>query len=433
MDFIIRHLNSLCNNQRSELYPQKRMTDRIHCNTVDATQSVRKVLKGKNHLINHLIQGILFLAIVSLAVPSLIAKTNIDPDDHFSKKGITDVVIVNEKNPKIPDEMISGVLFVDSDFFVKSKLKNNDVENILKQEIPVIFYGNQGTRLLKILEPTVCVETPENMMPANRKVTAIGLKATYIGEEYITNGLRVIDSSLEYDHLDAAYDWAKEVESSSLQQETLSEGILQAPYWSYKGTWEDDSFYSPYGKLNTDITIMKLINDGSDTYDWYDMKKVMEVVPGTVCYSSDWRWLWVNHYEHGSAAGGCNAHPVDHDPGYQGWGTSTLQVSVGTTSGDEGGEVTSSWSWSYSRPTLRVYDTSDSSEDIVEQKHKADLGEEGSEYTFLAKPGYCMRVSDGVQMKFWQSNTAKYYKPVLWWYEYYTAPADNLGYVTAGP
>jgi len=286
---------------------------------------------------------------------------------------------------------------------------------------------------LKILEPTVCVETPKNMMPENRKVTAIGLKATYIGEEYTTNGLRVIDSTLEYDHLDAAYDWAKEVESSSFQQETLSEGTRQTPYWANKGTWEDNSFYSPYGKLSTDIWIKKLIYDGSDTYDWYDMYKVLEVIPGTVGYSSNWKWLWVNHYEHGSAAGGCNAHPVDHGPGYTGWGSSALQVSVGTTSGVKGGEVTSSWSWSYVRPSLRVYDTSDSTEDIVEQKHKTDEGEEGSAYTFLAKPGYCMRVPDGAQMKFWQSNTVKYYRYVIPWYQYYTAPADNLGYVTAGP
>jgi len=47
MDFIIRHLNSLCNNQRIELYPQKIMKDRTHCNTVDATQSVRKVLEKR--------------------------------------------------------------------------------------------------------------------------------------------------------------------------------------------------------------------------------------------------------------------------------------------------------------------------------------------------------------------------------------------------
>ena len=47
MDFIIRHINISCNNQRSKIYPQKMKMDHIHCNTVDATQSVRKSVENK--------------------------------------------------------------------------------------------------------------------------------------------------------------------------------------------------------------------------------------------------------------------------------------------------------------------------------------------------------------------------------------------------
>jgi hypothetical protein len=148
----------------------------------------------------------------------------------------------------------------------------------------------------------------------------------------------------------------------------------------------------PYGKLNIIVTILKLINDHSSSYDWYFYELQVQSVPGKVAFGSNYVTAWTRA-EHKLVNMGVIRWWSDYDPTTtHGYDSDTVSASVTISNKPV---VTLTESWTYVIPWVTVWDWSDYDDNRVEWRHEFNKVRPTAEGTYKAEPGFVVRTSQG--------------------------------------
>jgi hypothetical protein len=185
---------------------------------------------------------------------------------------------------------------------------------------------------------------------------------------------------------------------------------------------------NPHGRLNVQVDVSKLMNDGSSSYDWYFYSNIplgsegirLQTVPGRVSYSSDWETAHT-YARHTVWSAGVVRWLVDYGPtttdGYTS-GSTTAAVTVSVPPA-----FTYSQSYSYNVPYIKVIDKSDFAVHRAFWEH--DFNEQGdpgsgnpSDSTYLARPAFVIRTSQDYSTYVDAWYKVEWGHPVLWWWEY---------------
>ncbi len=170
--------------------------------------------------------------------------------------------------------------------------------------------------------------------------------------------------------------------------------------WIWVLNWSSDNGFYPYGKLNIEHRLGRVVNENIPGEDWYFVRATTQVVPGIELGLSNYRTDWVENKYVLTYNESYMYHLTDYDP--------TSIYNVGTTIGVSlgGTGVTGSVSWTYPGSyILSVTDHSDFGTDIAWWTH--DLYQPGpvqwiaSSNTVKIEPGFLFRVnplSDGTQL-----------------------------------
>jgi hypothetical protein len=220
-----------------------------------------------------------------------------------------------------------------------------------------------------------------------------------------------------------AYTWAKKnmaEQSSKALDPGDGGGGDSSEYFSsiYQRDYSTGDSWDPYGKMNVRTIYYRLYNDGSSSYDWYDVKFKHQSRPGYLEYSSVWRtadmYTWLDaDYNYSSY------FLSDYSPTSTS-GSTSVGVSVGVTAGTDGASVSEELSWSYSISDVVVADQSDFDTELAKWRHNVNEGANVGRNTYLAEPGACVRVPQSGARSWKEHYGVKYGKPVLWWWEYTT-------------
>jgi len=174
----------------------------------------------------------------------------------------------------------------------------------------------------------------------------------------------------------------------------------QAPYLRWVATYPLPNVinHNPEGKLNVQVDICKLMNDGSSTYDWYFYSNIplghegmrIETVPGTVSYGSGWETAqtYVKYIVEGFGG-----QLSDHDPTSAN-GFNNPSATVGITISNMP-SVTFTQTFGYPIPYINVMDYSDSSAKraywISDFNEQNDPPGATSDTTYVARPAFVVR------------------------------------------
>ncbi len=163
-----------------------------------------------------------------------------------------------------------------------------------------------------------------------------------------------------------------------------------SPYWEHIATHQWIYYMNPYGNLNMTRCWYALVNDGSNTYDWFNLVMETTSVPGKAVYGSDWRtadiWNWVDadYFRDPNLL-------IDYGPPNT-QGVSTVNYQIGVEAGEQGAVVTCKMAVSYSVQDVPVEDQSDPSEQLAKWWHNVpEQGDTGMN-PYTIKPGITMRV-----------------------------------------
>ncbi len=358
------------------------------------------------------------------------ASSLVEPDVRQFFASNPNVGVVDTLDSTIPEEQFS-ILFVDSNLYDSDSyaLLRNNFENLIDKGITLVFYGKYCEDMLKQFKLRAFVTNPysDGIMTGVRYYSYFGVQS-----EFYTSGMRIRGSGLSIANLQIAYDWA-----STPSEKGVGVGspnmLLDGPSWLPIGDWSDpDGIWEPYGKLNMRVDVDKLYNDENNIYDWYSSKIQQQVVPGHIAWDNDWKWDWIDHYSYDKVgAGGCTGQAVDYAPTTT-FGSETVSVSI---SASASGGPSAEDAWSYSRTEMQITDSSDYSVGRIQWRHDIDVGNNPAFSTFNAHPGHTMRVSQGEECIYWNSNYARFARPIVapWWWETWDSPPSLLGYVHAGP
>lgn len=177
---------------------------------------------------------------------------------------------------------------------------------------------------------------------------------------------------------------------------------------------------NPHGKLNVIITICKLMNDGTSSYDWYFYGNVpqgnpgirVQSVPGTVAYGSSWvtAHIYSNFYVKYT---GTNRWLYDYDPTTtDGYSSSGVSASVSVS----GPSYT--LSYSYSIPYIKVEDYSDFSTHMARWRHdfnEMNDDETTSELSYLARPAFVVKTTQDSTSYVDADFAVRFGYEFLWW------------------
>ncbi|HEX5753996.1 MAG TPA: hypothetical protein VFZ09_47880, partial [Archangium sp.] len=221
-----------------------------------------------------------------------------------------------------------------------------------------------------------------------------------------------------------AYEWAaerlKEDEAGAQDVNTLAAG------WTL--VLQRSTFYdlNPHGKQNIFTLFYKLSNDGSTTYDWWNIEFRHESVPGKQAWGNDWRTadMWQKVW---GRYNGLNYFVSDRDPTTT-QGSTSVGVSVGTSAGYDGASVNASMSWSYTTSDVMINDQGDTSQARAQWYHNVNENQNVGKATYVVKPGATMRVPNGTTAPYnkWQECyqiqwmdpnffVNNFYKHTVWW------------------
>jgi len=222
-------------------------------------------------------------------------------------------------------------------------------------------------------------------------------------------------------------EWIKNAKKKTLEKITTSTGS-----WSPTYTWSWYSYddWEPRGRFNIWCEVFKLQNDGSSTYDWFNIKAHLQTIGGYSKYDSNWRTAdtYANHDVHWNPASYIQ-DIVDYDPTTTP-GVGTYTVNIGVTAGQMGAQITASQEWSYSISDVPVIDQGDVSEGLVSWWHDIAEDKNVGKYTYHAKPGYTLRNYPFIsrdEVCIYNDYKVKFMRPWIWGYwESWTSPLKTF-------
>ncbi len=275
---------------------------------------------------------------------------------------------------------------------------------------PVIFYGSQPERLMDVYTPRICVE---NSSIGGSRLVALGV-ITSPGNRSGDLVLRVRGRASTEDALEHAIDWVsygEETEGGS------SDGYERV------GLLRDVERQGPYGVVESNVELVRVMDDGSETYDWYDVTVTQTVSPGKYMGVSGWGWSWLEYTMNGSADGAdvylsdYNAPPSGEQP----VGLFSFLWRIMTFRWDE------AFPWLRGKPVVQGLDMSDFSRELFMARYE-NRGDAGARFT--VRHHYVLRVGEGQAPTFWHQTQVKYVKGAVFNVERYITPPMLDGLVT---
>ncbi len=303
--------------------------------------------------------------------------------------------------------------------FVNSSLYGNDdadwIRMLLDGGAPVVFYGDQPELLLDIYRPRIYVEASSS---GGSRLVVLGV-VTAAGNRSNEFVLRVRGRSFTLDALEYAHSWA---------EDCIKEIVDGASPDEYEpvGTLREVDMHEPYGVLESTVELVRVLGDGSETYDWYDATVTQTVTPGRHLGESGWGWGWLEYEMNGSAPG-ADVYLTDYDQppaGEKPVGMFSFLWRILTFRWDE------AFPWLREEPVVQGFDMSDFSRELFMARYE-NSGDAGAPFT--VRHHYVLRVGEGQAPTFWQQTQIKYVKGVAFNVERHITPPILDGLVTVNP
>jgi hypothetical protein len=278
--------------------------------------------------------------------------------------------------------IVDGSYFVDQEFLKDQVLLGN----------PVIAVGE--TRVMKgLFEEQFDAGELRGMTPAGvemRETAFAYIHSLDMSWSFYTSEEDLAQAAA------LAHSWARQImaEQKHMPAVTTAKDTT-SPYFSsvHQRDWTSGDTWNPYGRMNVRTIFSKLYNDGSSSYDWFDIRFKHQTLPGSAIWSSGWRnadlYTWVDADYVNSSYFLSDYAPTTTQ------GASSVGVSVGVTAGADGASVNASISWSYTITDVPVYDQSDFSQELAKWWHNIDESKGVGSNTYMAEPGACVRVPSG--------------------------------------
>ena len=283
----------------------------------------------------------------------------------------------------------------------------------------MLFHGDNPELFLEVYEPRIHLESGEQ---GGSRLLVLGARLRVNGNHTHESVLRVWGSSLSEGSLESVYRWLDEMEE-------VSEGSL-AEVYGYVGASTDVHRHEPFGVLESRLEALRMPDDGSGQYDWYDLTVTQSVTPGAWGGSSMWRWSWVEYTMNGSAAGS-NVYLSDYDQ------PAASRAPIGL--------FTLLWrivtfQWRDLLPQIlsreqgvEGLNMSDFSRELFMVRYEAYGGFDETDRPFKARHRYILRVDEGAAPRFWHQTQVKYVKGGALSVERHITPPIAGGYISIQP
>jgi len=302
--------------------------------------------------------------------------------------------------------------------FVNSSLISSDaapdIRTWLDRGAPVVFYGDQPELLLDFCMPRIYVE---GVTSDGSKLVALGVIAA-TGNRSGGSALRVMGRSFTEDALGHAIDWVEDCLGAA--SGSPSDGYERV------GLLREVERHEPYGVVESTVDLVHVLDDGSETYDWYDATVTQTVSPGEYFGDSGWGWSWLEYRMNGSAAG-ANVYLSDYDQPPSGEtpaGLFSFLWRIMTFRWDE------AFPWLRDDPVVRGVDMSDFSRELFMVRYE-NSGDTGAQFTVRHR--YVLRVGEGQAPMFWHQTQIRYAKGVAFNVERHITPPMLDGLVKVNP
>ena len=303
--------------------------------------------------------------------------------------------------------------------FVNSSLYSPDAAEEMREWVdkgaPVVFYGEQPELLLDVYRPRIHVEGSPR---GGSRLVVLGVIAAEgnISNEFV---LRVLDRSYTEDALEHAYGWVEDSRGEAV------DGSLSDRYESV-GTLRTVERHEPYGVLESTVELVRVLDDGSETYDWYDATVTQTVSPGRHLGDSGWGWSWLEYRMNGTALG-ANVYLTDYDQppaGERPVGLFSFLWRIMTFRWNE------AFPWLREDPVVQGLDMSDFSVELFMARYE-NVGDAGVQFT--VRHHYVLRVGEGQAPIFWHQTQIKYVKGMAFNVERHITPPILDGLVIVNP
>ncbi len=302
--------------------------------------------------------------------------------------------------------------------FVNSSLYSSEAAEEIRALVdtgaPVVFYGDLPELLQEVYTPRISVEGASS---GGSRLVALGVIAA-TGNRSGDSVLRVMGRSFTEDSLGHAIGWVEDCLGEP-------EGGGSDGY-EYTGLLREVERHEPYGVVESTVEMVRLLGDGSETYDWYDVTVTQTVSPGTHTGDSGWGWGWLEYRMNGSTPG-ANVFLTDYDAPPSGEppaGLFSFLWRILTFRWDE------AFPWLREEPTVQGLDMSDFSRELFMARYE-NRGAVGAQFT--VRHHYVLRVEEGRAPVFWHQTQIKYVKGGVFNVERHITPPILDGLVSVNP
>ena len=318
----------------------------------------------------------------------------------------------------LPPESVVNVVEIGGveTLFVNSSLVGPDAAEDIRTWIdagsPVVFYGDQPEMLLDVYIPRVYVE---GVTSGGSRLVALCIVAA-TGNISGDSVLRVKGRSFTEDALNHVLDWVEESVSSG----SPSNGYERV------GLLRDVERHEPYGVVESTVDLVRLLDDGSETNDWYDATVTQTVSPGKHIGDSGWGWSWLEYRMNGSAAG-ANVYLSEYDPPPSGEppaGLFSFLWRIMTFRWEE------AFPWLRDEPVVQGLDMSDFNRELFMVRYE-NRGDTGAQFTVRHR--YVLCVGEGQSPMLWHQTQIRYAKGAAFNVERHITPPMLDGLVTVNP
>ena len=312
--------------------------------------------------------------------------------------------IVDAVTPK-PNLGGNSVLYVDAKYYAQAPTDVTDFVCSVAREgrSVVVLGGDLGDvcERLKVLCETVSYLDDHGVEVAARPTVAAAIK---IYPDRMVNGKPFVSQmQVHGDKVTgkSAIGYVQGFLESEAKRtfgtvEAESAFLASAPYYRETAYIQHVEDYGDTGTFNINRSFNILMEDGSSTYDWMDVKYMLQMVPGKVKKGNGWKNDWTQlrtwPYEYPNATPDPKIAIIQYAPTTT-VGSTSVSVNVGVSAGTSGAAVTASMGWSYSLPDVQVYDSSDFSALRFELKHEINESAAVGSSTYLHIPGASYRLS----------------------------------------
>lgn len=178
-------------------------------------------------------------------------------------------------------------------------------------------------------------------------------------------------------------------------------------YWSTHGTASYCTDRYPYGSVCYSAYFMRLENDASSTYDWWNVVMHTSATPGYVNWGNPWftNKVWTTSDVDGYRI---DNKLVDYGPS-SAYNLPTVSYSIGVTDGVNGGMENNEQTYSYDLPYVYAAQGSSPTYNDFTIRHEIDYASALTASTYTTKAGFTVRVPQGGSLKIPYTNKAEFW------------------------